>query len=92
MVVQNGGGADGAAVGVGVGAMVKTVKLVTVRLVTTKLVTIRQNQRQMVKIKPLLAAPTPQLMPLRRMTTRHQRPKPVAVAAVDAVLPRPIQP
>jgi ribonuclease E len=79
MAVQNGGGADGAAVGVGVGAMVKTAKLVTIRLVTIGLVTIRQHQRQMAKIKPLPAAPTPQPMPLRRIATWHQRPKPAAV-------------
>ena len=92
MVVQNGGGADVAAVGVGVGAMVKTAKLVIIRLVRIKLVTIRQHQRQMAKIKPLPAAPTPQLMVLQRMTTLRQRPKPAAVAAVDAVLLRLIQP
>ena len=97
MVVQNGGGADVAAVGVGVGAMVKTAKLVIIRLVIIrlvriKLVTIRQHQRQMAKIKPLPAAPTPQLMVLQRMTTLRQRPKPAAVAAVDAVLLRLIQP
>ena len=84
MVVQNGGGADGAAVGVGVGAMVKTAKLVTIRLVT-----IRQHQRQMAKIRPL-PTPTPQPMALQRMTMLRQRQKPVAV--VDAVLPRLIQP
>ena len=43
---------DGAAVGVGVGAMVKTAKLMRIRLVITKLVTIRQHHRQMAKIRP----------------------------------------
>ena len=91
MVVQNGGGADGAAVGVGVGAMVKTAKLVTIRLVTIRLVIIRQHQRQMSKIRPL-PTPTPQPMALQRMTMLRQRQKPAAVAVVDAVLPRLIQP
>ena len=91
MAVQNGGGADGAAVGVGVGAMVKTAKPVTIRLVTIRLVRTRQHQRRMVKIKPMPAS-TPQLMPLQPMTMLRQRPRPVAVVVVDAVLLRLIQP
>ena len=80
-VVRNGGGADGAAVGDGGGAMVKTAKLVI-----TKLVKIRQRHRQMAKNKPQPAQP----MPLQPITTLGQRPKPAAV--VYAVLPRLTQP
>ena len=66
--------------------MVKTAKLVI-----TKLVIIRLHHRQMAKIRPQLAA-APQPTPSQPMTTLRPRPKLAAVAVLDAVLPRLIEP